>query len=265
MAALNLTHWVEPTFCDQVRGVGKLSSSKGANVPRLTVNSNHRRERISGFCDPKKSSLAGLSGAHAILHILSVSHASEIDKPVVSPVTIYMVDVTGRPDAVNVEPSKPVCKAVAVHNVYDDVAFRVLAAENFPRRGVGRRYEPCEQPRFRVVTHNFSKGVCGKICLSHAVVPYKQWFGQKPRRVTSTSGLRYFNRYPPLCGLNLSHAAEQALRDAATSHSACINRATAIRVVLDQCGAAYQELGTVADRHANDAKTLIEAWPLGGS
>lgn len=64
--------------------------------------------------------------------------------------------------------------------------------------------------------------------------------------------------------VGLSHAAEQALRDAATSHSACINRATAIRVVLDQCGAAYQELGTVADRHANDAKTLMDAWPLGG-
>ena len=61
--------------------------------------------------------------------------------------------------------------------------------------------------------------------------------------------------------VGLSHAADAALRAARSSHSACIERATAVRVVLDQCGAAYQELGERADRHANDVKTLTEAWP----
>lgn len=61
--------------------------------------------------------------------------------------------------------------------------------------------------------------------------------------------------------VGLSSSADQALRDAATSHAACTERAAAIRVVLDQCGAAYQELGTVADRHASDVRTLTEAWP----
>lgn len=36
-------------------------------------------------------------------------------------------------------------------------------------------------------------GSARKICNSHAVVPLKQWFGQKPRCVSSTSGLRHFN------------------------------------------------------------------------
>lgn len=61
--------------------------------------------------------------------------------------------------------------------------------------------------------------------------------------------------------VSLSHAADSALRAASASHNACLERATAIRVVLDQCGAAYQDLGTVADRHASDVKTLTDAWP----
>lgn len=61
--------------------------------------------------------------------------------------------------------------------------------------------------------------------------------------------------------VGLSSSADQALRDAATSHAACTERAAAIRVVLDQCGAAYQELGAVADRHVSDIQTLVAAWP----
>ena len=61
--------------------------------------------------------------------------------------------------------------------------------------------------------------------------------------------------------VGLSLAADSALRAASASHNACLDRATAIRVVLDQCGAAYQDLGAVADRHASDVKTLTEAWP----
>lgn len=61
--------------------------------------------------------------------------------------------------------------------------------------------------------------------------------------------------------VGLSNATDTALRAASASHGACLERATAIRVVLDQCGAAYQDLGAIADRHASDTKTLIEAWP----
>lgn len=61
--------------------------------------------------------------------------------------------------------------------------------------------------------------------------------------------------------VGLSHATDQTLRDAAASHAACTERAAAIRVVLDQCGGAYQELGAIADRHASDVKTLMDAWP----
>ena len=45
------------------------------------------------------------------------------------------------------------------------------------------------------------------------------------------------------------------------STAACAQRADAAADVLGQCAAAYSDLAAVADRHANDARTLIEAWP----
>jgi hypothetical protein len=48
--------------------------------------------------------------------------------------------------------------------------------------------------------------------------------------------------------------------DSAT-HDAAVNRAVAIGDVLGQCAKEYQGLAERADRHANDLKTLIQAWP----
>ena len=45
------------------------------------------------------------------------------------------------------------------------------------------------------------------------------------------------------------------------SAAACVARADAGGELLAQCAAAYSDLAAVADRHANDARTLIEAWP----
>ena len=45
------------------------------------------------------------------------------------------------------------------------------------------------------------------------------------------------------------------------SAAACAQRADAGGELLAQCAAAYSDLAAVADRHANDARTLIEAWP----
>ena len=45
------------------------------------------------------------------------------------------------------------------------------------------------------------------------------------------------------------------------SPAACTVRADAGADVLAQCAAAYLSMAGIADRHANDARTLIEAWP----
>ena len=45
------------------------------------------------------------------------------------------------------------------------------------------------------------------------------------------------------------------------STAACAVRADAGGELLAQCAAAYSDLAAVADRHASDARTLIESWP----
>ena len=61
--------------------------------------------------------------------------------------------------------------------------------------------------------------------------------------------------------IGLSNATDTALRDASASHDACTVRAAAFSQLLNQCGAAYQELWAVADRHASDVQTIMAAWP----
>ena len=45
------------------------------------------------------------------------------------------------------------------------------------------------------------------------------------------------------------------------STASCTQRADTSADLLGQCAAAYLDLAAIADRHANDARTLIEAWP----
>lgn len=61
--------------------------------------------------------------------------------------------------------------------------------------------------------------------------------------------------------VGLHAAADQALRDAATTHAACTNTAAALSDVLQQSAERYRDLGETCDRHVNDLRTLSEAWP----
>lgn len=43
--------------------------------------------------------------------------------------------------------------------------------------------------------------------------------------------------------------------------STCIATADAVATLLDQCQQEYRAMAEVADGHASDARTLMEAWP----
>lgn len=45
------------------------------------------------------------------------------------------------------------------------------------------------------------------------------------------------------------------------SRDAAVERANAVAAVLADCSRKYQEMASVAERHASDVKTLIDAWP----
>jgi hypothetical protein len=61
--------------------------------------------------------------------------------------------------------------------------------------------------------------------------------------------------------IGLSHAAEQALREADASHTACTQRAAALNGLLVDSATKYRDLGEKASRHVSDIQTLIDAWP----
>lgn len=64
-----------------------------------------------------------------------------------------------------------------------------------------------------------------------------------------------------VAAISLHDAAATAMRDAAVSHAACTERATALGDVLGTVEAAGRAVSEKADRHALDAQMLVEAWP----
>jgi hypothetical protein len=55
--------------------------------------------------------------------------------------------------------------------------------------------------------------------------------------------------------------AAKSLDAARVSHEACIVNAAALKTVFSQCTGEYRALGATAQGHADDAKTLSDAWP----
>ena len=61
--------------------------------------------------------------------------------------------------------------------------------------------------------------------------------------------------------IGLSNAADRALREAESSHAACIKSAAALDDVLKTVSGERRELSEKADRHVDDLITCREAWP----
>jgi hypothetical protein len=56
--------------------------------------------------------------------------------------------------------------------------------------------------------------------------------------------------------------ADAATRIATTPTSTLADYTITLSAVFEDCRAAYAGMGEVAQRHADDARTLIEAWPV---
>ena len=59
----------------------------------------------------------------------------------------------------------------------------------------------------------------------------------------------------------LRTATAEALRSAAASHAACTERADSLGKLLVTVEEAGRNMAAIADGHANDAQTLMDAWP----
>ena len=61
--------------------------------------------------------------------------------------------------------------------------------------------------------------------------------------------------------VSLSSSAERALRDAAASQEACLDRASTFSELFLTSSDEYRKLAEKAGRHVNDIQTLSEGWP----
>jgi hypothetical protein len=59
----------------------------------------------------------------------------------------------------------------------------------------------------------------------------------------------------------LRDAAEGAIRESQDSHSACIEKVDAFADVFGQCRVRLRDVAEAADDHAEDTRTLSDAWP----
>ncbi len=129
----------------------------------------------------------------SVLLIKRVSSFSKVAYPVISRVSIYVVNMCRRPLSVNIKPSEAVNFVFLPVNHNLDVALFIGAVKNISFSNSGVSDKPCENSGIRVVMEKFANFFYGKIDGSHSVVPLKQLIGQEPRSVSALSGLRHFN------------------------------------------------------------------------
>lgn len=142
--------------------------------------------------DTKKTRLISLFQLCEILGINAAVYVSEIVKAVIGFVAVNMIDAKHRPLSSDVEPSNSVQAVLSVIKPRSQIsASGINTAASYVQTS-GFEFS-LKESRLRVVLKKFAYTLCGKINLSHAVVPLKQWFGQKPRSVSALAGLRHFN------------------------------------------------------------------------
>ena len=62
-------------------------------------------------------------------------------------------------------------------------------------------------------------------------------------------------------GAEVTRYAAQAINEIDGFPFAVLATADTLAALLDQCQTDYRAMAEVADGHANDARTLMEAWP----
>lgn len=123
-----------------------------------------------------------------------VGKVKKVIQPVVTVQPVPVADPALGPLPMSVEPRKPV--SVIRNAVNCDVNVASVASR--PGDGAywlaATAYKPRKQTSQGIVMKQLFEPFLreGMIQISHAVSPVKKWFGQRPRCVSSTSGLRHF-------------------------------------------------------------------------
>jgi len=188
-AELDCAGAVKLALCEQVRLVRELWCVMKAQILCFLPNLYLRLPPRPYLTYAKKTALAVWSGRSLILQVLRPCNATQVAQSVIGPIPVDVVNITGRDNAIGVEPRKPV--STIRFMVYSDYPVSVgvrnaSLLENTPQEALKKHAS------LWVVVKQFAQACCGKIGLSHDVSPVKKLIGQKPARVISTGGLRHF-------------------------------------------------------------------------
>lgn len=193
---LDSTSGVKFSFGRKIRSMSKLGCIKSSKKNFSIVESYRGSpSTFTGRCSQKTGGAVDLRSM-SVLPITTATHNSKIRPPVINPNSIDVIYKSTRPTVRYIQPRKPVRKMSIVINAYSGISIPGINTAHLEPcanpRPVGAFFRPCKNTRSGVVVQQLSQAFYGKISLSHDVVPCKQLIGQKPARVGSTGGLRYF-------------------------------------------------------------------------
>lgn len=215
---LNRAGGVVCALCRKICGVREFGRCKPTE-PHLFAAYNYRR-CPSAFTrgDSEKTRNVSALRDPQVLPVFRPVYGSEIAPSVVASVSVYMVNLSRGPSVGRVEPCQPMGKIPCP--VYPNATVAGTCVDAIctkTRAGMGAwstLFCPYKNTRSSVVIKQFAQACCGKIGLSHDTVP--SLIGQRPGRVISTSGLRYFITHACSGAAEITKCLHQAARAAAS-------------------------------------------------
>ncbi len=199
MKKLNSATCVKSTFCIEIGFVREFWTAVSTKMGKVFFVANVRRpfapfQPTSYFGYAKEPRRDPFIRTPDVLEVDALLNVSKVGKSVVGSVAVNMVDAKLRPLTGYVQPSNAVQAVLPIVNPSPYVSASGINSTSNAFR-VGDFCAPSKNTSVLVVVKKFADALCGKINLSHAVVPLKQWFGQKPGSVSALAGLRHFSTW----------------------------------------------------------------------
>lgn len=181
---------VQPLFGRQVRSVSLFHRGEPSQVDAFPVEADGGAPLVVDRV-PMRTNRPVLGAS--VLLVESVRRFTQVGYSVVRRIAVNVVNVTAWPNTVYVEPRETVHLVLPIVNHDLDVPLFVGAAQNVTGFRPTHVHTSGEQAGVWGVCEKLANSICAKISFSHAVVPHKRWFGQKPDSVPSGFGLRHFS------------------------------------------------------------------------
>lgn len=178
-----------------VGGVRFLWRFETSDVNELVACSNPGSEPVLVPIHAEESGVTSNPRLPLVLRVVRLRDVSQIRKPVVVPVTVYVIDAVCGPRASHIQPHK----AMFFIDVPEDIDRPVpLSPVSSDAAGASARckfHSACETPRFRVVVEKFAEALRCKINLAHAARSFATMVWEVGPRLLAQRGPAHFTAH----------------------------------------------------------------------